>query len=533
VQVEVSSRYSEAVRLASEQFENAKSHLSVLASGTTQPAYQTLLSGFEKAYSDSVAAASAQVQGALQYTESVKSYAAGPTQGYFESVSSIASSRLSEGISQASAQFAAQPTDSALDGARRQYYEAIGLAHGRYSEFVDAASSAVYGPQQGTVESLASVASASAASIASGVSGSALSLASDAQGVAESLASQVSSGVIGSETPWSESVASQASENWEALIAKASNQVYGQPTPWVASVYSQAGAYGAQATAAAAQQYSDVQALISELVIGKEPDFTESVMSRFASAYYTGIPAVVASAESYANEQYESASSLAGEGFEAATDYAADAYASASSVVSSVFTPPAAVETILSQASEQIDSALESASIAVYGTPKGAAEQASESVASAYSSIQAQVSEYVYGTQQAQDSFTAAAVSAQAAISEAIFGTPTATGYAASVTSGAGDMYGSVASGASEAYSSAASVASENADYAYSKVSSAIYGPEQGAMESASLRIAAAVEAANSRISEMYASASKNAGDAASTVESVVSEATQRVKDEL
>jgi hypothetical protein len=520
VQVEVSSRYSEAVRLASEQFENAKSHLSVLASGTTQPAYQTLLSGFEKAYSDSVAAASAQVQGALQYTESVKSYAAGPTQGYFESVSSIASSRLSEGLSQASAQFAAQPTDSALDGARRQYYEAIGLAHGRYSEFVGAASSAVYGPQQGTVESLASVASASAASIASGVSGSALSLASDAQEVAESLASQVSSGVIGSETPWSESVASQASENWEALIAKASNQVYGQPTPWVASVYSQAGAYGAQATAAAAQQYSDVQALISELVIGKEPDFTESVMSRFASAYYTGIPAVVAS-------------SLAGESFEAATDYAADAYASASSVVSSVFTPPAAVETILSQASEQIDSALESASIAVYGTPKGAAEQASESVASAYSSIQAQVSEYVYGTQQAQDSFTAAAVSAQAAISEAIFGTPTATGYAASVTSGAGDVYESVASGASEVYSSAASVASENADYAYSKVSSAIYGPEQGAMESASLRIAAAVEAANSRISEMYASASKNAGDAASTVESVVSEATQRVKDEL
>ncbi|KAJ4403823.1 hypothetical protein N0V91_006336 [Didymella pomorum] len=572
VQIEVSSRYSNAVSLASEQLQNAKSQLSILASGTQKPAYQTLLSGFEKAYSDSVAAASQQLQAALQYTESAKSYAAGPTQGYFESVSSIASSRLSEGLSQASAQLSSQPT-SGVDNARRQYYEAVGLAHARYSEFVDTASSAVYGPQQGTVESLASVASASASSLASvaslsaasaaaGVSdtansaaANAQSVASNAQAAAVSLASQVSSGVIGSETPWTESVASQASENWEALIAKASSQVYGQPTPWAESVYSQAGAYGAQATVRAAEQYAGIQALISELVVGKEPDFTESVMNRFASAYSTGLPAVVASAESYVNEQYGSASSYAGESFDAATEYAADAYASASSVVSSIFTPPAAIETILSQASAQIDQALESASIAVYGTPKGAAEQASESVASAYASIQSQVSEAIYGTQQAQDSFTAAAVSAQAAISAAIFGTPTATGYVASVTSGASDTYGSVASGAGEAYSSVASnagevydsvasgageaytsvasVASENAGYAYSKISSAVYGPEQGAMESASSRIALAVQAANSRISEMYASASINASEVASSVSSAAAEATQRVKDEL
>jgi hypothetical protein len=197
--------------LASEQYENAKSQVSVLASGTPKPAHESLLSYFEKAYSDSVDVASERLSAALQYTDSVKSYAAGPTQGYFESVSSIASSRLSDGLSQASAQFS-QPTG----GASRQYYEAIGLAHARYSEYVGAASSAVYGSQQGTVESLASVASASAASLASGVSSS-----------AQSIASQVSSGVVGSETPWSESVASQASINWESLIAKASDQVYG------------------------------------------------------------------------------------------------------------------------------------------------------------------------------------------------------------------------------------------------------------------------------------------------------------------
>jgi hypothetical protein len=221
VQIQASSRYSDAVRLASEQFENAKSQVSILASGTPKPAHESILSMVEKAYSDSLEAASDRMNFALQYTDSVKSYAAGPTQGYLESVSSIASSRLSAGLSQASAQFS-QPT-----GASRQYYEAVGLAHARYSEFLGAASSAVYGPQQGTVESLASVASASAASIASGVSGSAQTVAANAQSVAESIASQVSSGVIGSETPWSESVASQASVNWDALIAKASDQVYG------------------------------------------------------------------------------------------------------------------------------------------------------------------------------------------------------------------------------------------------------------------------------------------------------------------
>ncbi|OAG22499.1 hypothetical protein CC77DRAFT_958726 [Alternaria alternata] len=543
VQIEASSRYNDAVSAASKQLENAKAQLSLLVSGEPQPAHQTMLSYFEKAYSDSLAVASERLSNAMQYTESVKSYAAGPTQGYFESVSSIASSRLSEGLSQASAQFAPQSTGVA-DSARRQYYEAIGLAHARYSEFVGAASSAAYGPQQGTVESLASVASASAASAASAVSGSAESAASyvsgsaqsavsNAQAAAESAASQISSGVIGSETPWTESVASQASQNWEALIAQASSQVYGQPTPWAESVYSQAGAYGAQATAAAASQYAEVQALISELVIGKEPDFTESVMSRFASAYSTGLPAAMASAQSYASEGINAASSYAGDGYEAVTEAAADAYASASSVVSAVFTPPAMIEDVLSQASASLDLAVESASIALYGTPKGAAEQASESVASAYSSIQSQVSEKFYGTQSAQDSFSSAAVSAQAAISAAIFGTPTAADYVASATSGAGGVYSSISSAASANAEYVASAVSENASYISSAASSAVYGPEQGAMESANSRIASAVAAANSRIASMYAAASGSAEEAASSISSAATQATQAVKDEL
>ncbi|KAF2646149.1 hypothetical protein P280DRAFT_512348 [Massarina eburnea CBS 473.64] len=527
-QAQASSRYNDAVSVANEQYSNAKSQFSALVSGTPKPPHETMLSMIDKAYSDSLAVASERLQVALQYTDSVKSYATGSTQGYFESVSSIASSRLSEGLSAASAQFTAEPTP-ALDGARRQYYEAVGLAHARYSDFVGAASGALYGPEQGTVASLASAASAAsktAQSVASDASASAKSAASKAGGAADSVASQVSSSVIGSETPWAESVASQASQNWEALIADASNQVYGAPTPWPTSVYSNAGAYAAQATAQAAAQYSSVQALISELVVGKEPDFTESVMQRFASAYYTGIPAAVSSVNSYASENYDAASSYADEGYEAASEYAADAYASASSVVSSIFTPPAAIETILSQANEQLNAAVESASVAVYGTQKGNVEQASESVASAYSSVQSKASEAIYGTQQAQDNFRLVASSAQAAISEAIYGTPTASGYAASATSGASSAHSSISSVASEKAESAASAVS-------SAVSSALYGPEQGAVESASIKLASAVEAANSRIADIYSAASKNAEGAADKAGSAASAATQRVKDEL
>jgi hypothetical protein len=480
-----------------------------------------MLSMMEKAYSDSLASASEKLQAALQYTDSVKSYAAGPTQGYFESVSSIASSKLSEGLSLASAQFTAQPTP-ALEGARRQYYEAVGAAHARYQEFLDSASTAVYGPQQGTVQSIASVASESAQSAASQVSEA-----------AESLASRASSGVIGSETPWTESVASQASQNWEALISRASEQVYGQPTPWAQSMYSQAGAYGAQATAQAVAQYAAVQALVSELVAGKEPDFTESVMNRLSSAYYTGLPDAVSSASSYASanidaatsfagDSYDHVTSVAGEAYGSATSVAGEAYDSAASVVGSIFTPPPAIETVLSQASEQINLAVESASIAVYGTQKGTVEQASESVASAYSSVQSKASEAIYGTQQAQDRLAAITANAQAAISEVIFGTPSTTGYVATVTDGAGSVY-----------SSMTSVVGEKAADAASAASSAIYGPEQGAVESASSRLAAAVEAANSRISEMYANAGKTADGAASSASSIVSKATQSVKDEL
>lgn len=104
LRAQASAQYDSAFKLAKEQYEEAKAAVSAKISGTPKPAHEEALSSINDAYSSSIAAASAKLQDALKYTDSVKSYAAGPTQGAWESVSSIASSRLQEGLNSASAQ---------------------------------------------------------------------------------------------------------------------------------------------------------------------------------------------------------------------------------------------------------------------------------------------------------------------------------------------------------------------------------------------------------------------------------------------
>ncbi|KAK5291037.1 hypothetical protein LTR16_002372 [Cryomyces antarcticus] len=630
-----SSRYAEAVNLASSHYSMAKSRASVQISGTPKPVHEQMLSSIESAYSGSLSAASEKLRSALGYTATASSMLPSPSQRALESISSMASSRLAEGLSIASAQYTsakiavgAQPTPEPqqyMAEAQRRYYEGIGMAHERYSEFLNAASSAVYGTStpahqslmnrasssvigtstpayenmlsaaqsrynaavaaasdnmqsvlgsassvgaaQSVVDSASSaydsVVSAASASFVSASSrastaiygsptGSIESMASAISAQVESVVSVASSGVVGSETAWSESVAYQASQNWEALVSKASEQIYGSPTPFTASVMSQAGDYAAQATEAAASQYAAVQALFSELVVGREPDFTESVMSRLSLAYSTGFgaPAMASSASSYASDAYASASS-------AGSSYASEAYASASSVVSSVFTPPATLEAILSSATDQINAAVDAASIQFYGstTEKGTFEHATSAAASAYSSVHAKASAAVYGTQTgyvevAQSSMADVAASAQSALSVALYGTPT----------GAVDA---VTNSAVSAYASLSAVAADNVAAA----SSAVYGPEQGALESAQSRVAAAVESARARMAEfagagaaaaaaekieraqsalgdvaasvssaadgVRAGVSSAAADAASSVSSVASSVTSKIRDEL
>ncbi|KAL8808733.1 MAG: hypothetical protein Q9200_004072 [Gallowayella weberi] len=591
-------KYSEAMAAASSQLDSARS-----AMGKTSTAgYESFLSEATQRYSSLVNVADSQRSSAAKAAS--EAYY-GPSQGVLESISAVASSRLADSLSAASAQYSnvkaqvgATPTpvhQAYLKEGQRKYYEGVGLAHERYSEFLNAASAAVYGtptpayqgmysaaseslfgtpspeyqgvlegaqaqysaavakasenlnavlesassvvgktsksPVQSVLDSASSTysaalaaASASLSSVSAAASngmygsqtGAAESLISVVSEKANSITATASSKMAG-ETPWSESVASQASHNWEALVSKASEQVYGAPTPWSESVIAQASEYAAQATDGAFAQYEAVQALFKEIVSGKEPDFTESVMNRLSAAYYTGAHVSVASS---------------------ASSYISDTYASASSVVSTVFTPPASLEAILEAASDQVNAAVDAASQQYYGTTKGTYEKASSAAAESYSAASAKASEAVYGTQagvaeQMQSSLEQVASSAQKAISQAVYGSAAPTDSAASVVNNA---YSSVSSAVQENMAAATSAMQA----AQAKVSEAVYGPEKGAVESASLRLQGVIESAKARLAALPKDAQAGAEaaqsgieNAASSVSSMAAKATQRAKDEL
>ncbi|CAL3970748.1 unnamed protein product [Diplocarpon coronariae] len=580
VAARATAAYNAAVSGANERYDAARSLISAQISGEPKPAHEEILSSIKAAYKNNLAAASSELQSSLSAGSTAFYGTPTPTyQSILSSISSVAHVKLSEGINAASAQYAngksyvaaiktpAPDKQKLLGQMQDQYYAGLGMAHARYSEFMDSASSAVLPRQTPAYESLYSGASqkivstpthklqaaletalvhysdatnaassnfdrllssiseigkqsgsdtlaiptgdlisGASAQYSSAVNEASKSFSSMNSVVSDKLnlgSSVVSSAMYGSKTPWTESVASQASENWEALITKASTQIYGAPTPYFVTrrLLSEVKEYAAQATEGAISQYAAVQSLIGELVSGKEPDFTESVYNRLSSAYYTGAAQAASSASSYASEAYESASS----------------------VIGSVFTPPPTLEAILENASIRVNEAVEAASIQFYGSQKGAYEEATSSIASAYSSAQSVASEKIYGTttgyvEAAQSSISDAAASAQKAILDAIYRTQTGT-------------YESATSAAAAAYASATAKAGE-----------AIYGPEKGAIESAQSRLTAAVASARAKLSEFASSAGEGASDAirqasegvedfASSVSSVISSATSH--DEL
>lgn len=381
-----SSAYDSAVTAASEHYEAVKSRIAEQVSGKPKPVHEQMYSSAESAYSAAVFAASERYESAF------------PTQNVYESISSVAASRLSEGVSAASEQYKSakqavgvEPTpvhQQYLASAQKAYYEALGVAHGRYSEFLDAASSAVGATPSPTAfqdkfylamsdarssyssyladsrsrySKMVDMASEAASSqgqkdvpdeVLENLQGQMADASSIASSQLAAASSSVSSVVYGSPAPVTESVASKASENWEALISKASEQVYGAPPPFTDVAVSRANEFAAQATDAAASQWDAVQSIFSELVVGKEPDFTESVYSRLQSAYSTGAPAVASQASSYAS----------------------DAYETVASVVSAAFVPPTQVPGIVEQMQEQLNAAVDAASAQVYGSSKGTVE---------------------------------------------------------------------------------------------------------------------------------------------------------------
>ena len=455
------------------------------------------------------------------------------TNGPLASISSIASLRLHEGLSMASAQYAnvkasILPTaattaqDPILLDARRRYYEAIGLAHDHYSAFVDSASQAVLGTATPTppprnyhdvlddvtsqYEKASSLASASlAAFIASTTSASkndthdlvkdasakysaAISAASASLLVASA---SISSALHGSSKGNLESIASQASENWDSIISKVSEQIYGTPTPYIQQLLNQQ-----------VSQYKALESLVSELLVGKEPPFTESVMSRLKEAYETQYPVSA---------------------FPSASTYASNAYKSVSSLAAAYITPLLVIENILSSANEKLESAVDTASIYVYSPSKTTSTP----------------TDSAYGTQTpyasiARGKIDEAFSSAQSAISSAIYGAP--IGPVETVLSAASIAYASVTSAADDNISSASSIINSAYSNFRSKPDSQVHNEQQGALESATSRLAVAVENAQSRLADLASKASDHASQAMYPTDSVARDpinVSSQSKDEL
>jgi hypothetical protein len=482
---EASSAFADSTAQAKILYDIAKSQVMGQMSQSSVPAHAQVLSSIESAYSGAVKYATEEFESRIGVVHATPT----PT-GPLVHISSVASSRLNEGLSLASEQLAqvkqtAPATSSTalqpfvLD-AQRRYYEAVGLAHDHYTAFVSTASEAVYGtptptpPPRGfqdliqeagsQYEHASSLASANLAAVVASAS-SAISAADDgksqkiiddassrynaalsAASASLSLASASASSAIYGTTPGPlESLSSQASENWESLVAKASEQIYGTPVPYLQQV-----------AESQLSQFAAVQDVVSELLVGKQPSFTESVMSKLRVAYETPYPAeALSSASSYVSEAYETASS------------AANAYAS--NVPS--------VEDVMQNANDQLHAVVEAASIEIYGTPKGPYGKATDAAASAYSTASAQVSSAVYGKEPAY-----------------------------------------------------VDVAKDAIADIQSKASAAIYGEEPGAVESATSRLAAAVESAQAQLADLAVGASSVASEAAETAASHVDHAASSIK---
>jgi hypothetical protein len=239
------SAYTAALAKAADQYSKAMSAVSVQVSGEPEPVQSAAFASVSNAYFGAIAGAQQVFQKAKANV--VREATPAPTGGYLDwtKVQSLAQRNLDDSVKWARDQYeqakvaigvmdAIPPTPSKntqglLEQAKLNYYAGLGLAHDRYNEFLASASAAAR------------------------------------------------SWTAATPTPTPANLAEKASENWDWLVAQVSDKVYGAPSPtpaWYAHYYSQA----TQAPAA-------VQSLVSELLVGKEPSYRESVLAQLAAAY--------------------------------------------------------------------------------------------------------------------------------------------------------------------------------------------------------------------------------------------------------
>lgn len=348
--------YAQAVAQASQKYSIAMSAVSAKLYGTPEPEpvqeqmfaaiaarFAAATNGANSRLSDALEAASKGIWSQPTPT---------PTPSYdWSHIESIASQRLLEGRIWAEEQYeaakialglaTATPTatnEKLLEQAKANYYAGLGAAQARYSEFLASAAAAmntftaVATPTNaaGTASSVASKATASAGAIASGASVDGLHVASvvgDGINAAASVVGEAVNAAAQEVLDAAEAVERGVTETWENVVAHLSAQIYGAPTPtpWYGNTKHDAEQYAAQASSQAAKQYEIVYNIIQELVVGKEPTFKESILSRIQAAYATG----ASSASSY----YNQATQAAGDSANAAREKANAAAAAAAEAI--------------------------------------------------------------------------------------------------------------------------------------------------------------------------------------------------------
>lgn len=340
--------YSSAVSRASEQYSSALSVVSAQIYGTPKPVHGQLLSSVSNAYQSAVSAASEKFNNAV---EGIKGTPATPTTTPtfvdWQNVEAIAAQRLNEGRLWAEVQYqsalialglatSATPTPSTVmekyyEQAKFNYYAGLGIAQDRYYSFMAGASSALSSmtatptptsTPTNVAESASSIASVAYESAASALSAAGNGVASAAQAVDDSVSS-----VVDAANEQISNAGIAIADTWGNVVAEISAQVYGEPThtaqiAWYEHIFSDIGSYAAAATDAvtnkahsasdsaatvagdASKQYEAVNELVSELISGKEPSFSESVLSRLHAAYTTAAASVgsLANAASQATE---------------------------------------------------------------------------------------------------------------------------------------------------------------------------------------------------------------------------------------
>lgn len=354
---QVQDAYASAIAQASHKYSIAMSAVSAQLYGTPEPepVQDQIFAGISSRYAAATNAANARLKEALDAASNGIYGTATQTQapsGFdWSQVEGVAAQRLLEGRIWAEEQYEAAKialglatatptatTDKLLQKAKANYYAGLGNAQARYSEFLASVATAMSSftaaptptDAAGTASSAASVAKESGSALASGASVDGLSVASAVGAGFNAAASVVNEAVNAAAQEVldaAEAVERGVTETWENVVNKISAQIYGVPTPtaWYDSAYHEAEQYAAHASNQAAKQYEIVYSIVQELIVGKEPTFSESVLSRLQAAYATG----ASSAAAYLSQ----ATKAAGDSAQAARDRANAAAAAAADAI--------------------------------------------------------------------------------------------------------------------------------------------------------------------------------------------------------